>query len=169
MKRLFELTLAIILLVIISPILLLIAFQIRQKLGKPIFFTQQRTGKKGTIFTIIKFRTLTEKYDARGALLPDAQRVHPFGQWLRRYSLDELPELINIIQGKMSFIGPRPLLIEYLDRYTPEQARRHEVKPGITGLVQVKGRNNLSWEEKFALDIWYIDHRSIKLDIKIIF
>ncbi|MDB9494346.1 sugar transferase [Spirulina major CS-329] len=154
--------------VIFSPILLILALLVRLKLGKPILFCQKRPGLNGKLFNILKFRTMTNDRDEKGKLLPDAERLPPFGQWLRSTSLDELPELINIMKGDMSFVGPRPLLVSYLDRYTPEQARRHQVKPGITGWAQVNGRNAISWEEKFKLDVWYVDHWSLWLDLKIL-
>ena len=152
----------------LAPILLALSLLVWWQLGWPIFFKQQRPGKDGAIFTLIKFRTLTDARDARGQLLQDEQRLHPFGQWLRRLSLDELPELIHVVRGEMSLVGPRPLRVEYLERYTPEQACRHAVRPGITGWAQVNGRNTLSWEEKFSLDLWYVDHQSFGLDIKIL-
>ena len=142
---------------------------IRCKLGTPVLFRQQRPGLGGRPFWLLKFRTMTEARDAAGNLLPDAQRLTGFGRFLRATSLDELPELLNVLKGDMSLVGPRPLLMQYLDRYTPEQARRHEVRPGITGWAQVNGRNAITWEEKFKLDVWYVDNWSLWLDIKIIF
>jgi len=136
--------------------------------GSPVFFRQRRPGLHGEPFTICKFRTMTDVRDAQGNLLPDEQRLTPFGRFLRCTSLDELPELFNVLKGDMSLVGPRPLLMRYLDRYTPEQMRRHEVRPGITGWAQVNGRNALTWEQKFALDVWYVDHQSLWLDLKII-
>lgn len=141
----------------------------RIKIGTPVLFTQERPGLYGKAFCVYKFRTMTNEKDTSGNLLPDADRLVPFGRFLRSTSLDELPELINVLKGDMSLVGPRPLLMEYLERYTPEQARRHEVRPGITGWAQVNGRNALSWEEKFQLDVWYVDNRSLWLDIKILF
>ena len=141
---------------------------IRITMGTPVFFRQQRPGLHGEPFTIYKFRTMTDKRDDQGDLLPDAERLTPFGRFLRIASLDELPELVNVLRGEMSLVGPRPLLMQYLERYTPEQARRHEVRPGITGWAQVNGRNALSWENKFELDVWYVDHVSLWLDLKII-
>jgi len=138
-------------------------------LGTPVLFRQQRPGLGGRPFWLLKFRTMTEARDARGNLLPDAARLTAFGRFLRATSLDELPELLNVLKGDMSLVGPRPLLMQYLDRYTPEQARRHEVRPGITGWAQVNGRNAITWEEKFKLDVWYVDNWSLWLDIKIIF
>ncbi|MGE5558465.1 MAG: sugar transferase [Bacillota bacterium] len=155
--------------IIFLPILLILTFLVSIKLGNPIIFYHQRPGLKGRAFILYKFRTMTEKKDIEGKLLPDEERLTKFGEFLRSTSLDELPELFNVLKGDMSLVGPRPLLMEYLDLYTPEQARRHEVKPGITGWAQVNGRNALSWEEKFKLDVWYVDNWSIWLDIRIIF
>jgi len=154
---------------LLSPLMLGLAIAVYLRLGTPILFTQTRPGQNSRIFTFYKFRTMTSDRDARGNLLPDAQRLTPFGQFLRKTSLDELPQLWNIIKGDMSFVGPRPLLVAYLQRYTPEQARRHEVKPGITGWAQVNGRNAIDWDEKFKLDVWYIDNWSLGLDLKILF
>ena len=142
---------------------------VRLKLGSPILFKQQRPGLNDRPFNILKFRTMTDERDSQGNLLPDADRRPAFGAWLRSTSLDELPELINIAKGEMSFVGPRPLLMQYLPRYSPEQKRRHEMKPGLTGWAQINGRNAISWEEKFELDVWYIDNWSLWLDLKIIF
>jgi len=167
-KRTLDLALSTLALVLLSPILAVIALFVRIKLGSPVLFRQQRPGLHGKPFTLLKFRTMTDARDADGNLLPDEQRLTSFGQFLRRTSLDELPELFNVLKGDMSLVGPRPLLMQYLERYTPEQMRRHEVKPGITGWAQVNGRNALSWEEKFALDVWYVDHLSLRLDLKII-
>lgn len=155
-------------LIIFSPLLSSIAIAIYTRMGNPIFFTQPRPGKDGRIFTFYKFRTMTDDRDSNGNLLSDEQRLKPLGQFLRQTSLDELPQLWNILKGDMSFVGPRPLLNEYLNRYTPEQARRHEVKPGITGWAQINGRNAISWEEKFQLDIWYVEHWNLWLDLKIL-
>lgn len=146
----------------------LLALLVRFKLGAPVLFRQQRPGLHGRPFTLYKFRTMTDARDAEGALLPDAERLTSFGHFLRSTSLDELPELFNVLKGEMSLVGPRPLLMEYLPRYTPEQQRRHEVRPGLTGWAQVNGRNALSWEEKFALDVWYVEHCSFWLDLKIL-
>ncbi len=148
--------------------LLTLAWQVRRKLGSPVLFTQVRPGLHGKPFRMVKFRTMTDARDASGALLPDAQRLTPFGRFLRSSSLDELPELWNVLRGEMSLVGPRPLLMEYLPLYSPEQARRHEVRPGITGWAQINGRNAISWADKFALDVWYVDHRSLFLDIRIL-
>ncbi|MCS7301292.1 MAG: sugar transferase [Fimbriimonadales bacterium] len=152
----------------LSPLLLALALLVWRKLGRPILFRQLRPGLHGKPFVMYKFRTMTNARDAQGNLLPDSERLTPFGKWLRATSLDELPELFNVLKGDMSLVGPRPLLMEYLDRYTPEQARRHEVKPGITGWAQIHGRNALNWEEKFRLDVWYVDNWSLWLDLKIL-
>jgi sugar transferase EpsL len=167
-KRLLDLALTIPALILLSPVLGLAALLVRLKLGAPILFRQQRPGLLGQPFTILKFRTMADARDAQGNLLPDEDRLTPLGQFLRSTSLDELPELINVLKGEVSLVGPRPLLIRYLDRYSPEQMRRHEVKPGITGWAQVNGRNALTWERKFELDVWYVDHQSLWLDLKII-
>lgn len=153
---------------VLSPLLLILALLVSFKIGSPIIFTQTRPGLHGKPFTIYKFRTMTDERDADGNLLPDAERLTRFGRFLRSTSLDELPELFNVLKGDMSLVGPRPLLMQYLERYTPEQARRHEVRPGITGWAQINGRNAITWEEKFALDVWYVDNYSLWLDIKII-
>jgi sugar transferase EpsL len=167
-KRLFDLTLTALALFLLSPLLGLLALLVRRKLGSPVLFRQQRPGLHGRPFTLIKFRTMTDTRDAQGNLLPDAERLTRFGRFLRSSSLDELPELWNVVCGDMSLVGPRPLLMRYLERYTSEQMRRHEVKPGITGWAQVNGRNAITWEEKFALDVWYVDNASLWLDLKII-
>ncbi len=167
-KRTLEFGLALLGLILLLPVLALICIWVRISLGKPVLFHQQRPGLNGRPFTLYKFRTMLEKRDAQGRLLPDAERVTPFGHLVRSTSLDELPELWNVLRGDMSLVGPRPLLMQYLGRYTPEQARRHEMRPGITGWAQVNGRNALTWEQKFALDVWYIDHVSLWLDLKII-
>lgn len=167
-KRLFDLLAALAGLVLLSPVILVIAALIRWKLGTPLIFRQQRPGYRGKPFYIYKFRTMTDARDPDGNLLPDADRLTALGRFLRSTSLDELPELINVLRGEMSLVGPRPLLMQYLERYSPEQARRHDVLPGITGWAQVNGRNALTWEDKFRLDVWYVDHRSLWLDIKII-
>jgi sugar transferase EpsL len=168
MKRFFDLGCSLIAIIFLSPLLIVLAIVVRFILGRPVFFRQQRPGLNGRPFTIYKFRTMAEARDAHGKLLPDGERLVPFGKFLRSTSLDELPELFNVIKGDMSLVGPRPLLMQYLDRYTPEQARRHEVKPGLTGWSQVNGRNAITWEEKFRLDVWYVDNWSIWLDIKIL-
>ncbi len=155
-------------LLLFSPLMLLIASAIYIRMGRPILFTQSRPGKDSRIFSFYKFRTMTDKRDPNGNFLPDEQRLTALGQFLRKTSLDELPQLWNVLKGEMSFVGPRPLLVEYLNLYTPEQARRHELKPGITGWTQVNGRNSISWEEKFKLDVWYVDHWNLWLDLKIL-
>ncbi|MFL1536040.1 sugar transferase [Paraclostridium bifermentans] len=154
---------------LISPILIITAILIRIKLGSPIFFTQDRVGKDGKVFKIVKFRTMLEAYDKSGEPLSDKERVTSFGNFLRSTSLDELPELINVLKGDMSLVGPRPLLVEYIDLYSKEQFRRHEVRPGMTGWAQVNGRNNLNWDDKFKMDVEYIDNVNLLLDIKILF
>lgn len=168
LKALIDRALAAVLLVILAPMLLLLALAVRLFLGSPVFFRQPRPGLGSRVFTLVKFRTMTEGQDALGQSLPDPARQTRFGTWLRASSLDELPELINVVRGEMSLVGPRPLLCAYLERYSLEQARRHEVKPGITGWAQVNGRNALSWEDKFRLDVWYVDHYSLSLDLKIL-
>lgn len=167
-KRLFDLALAIPGVILISPLLGLVALLVRLKLGQPVIFRQVRPGYKGKPFTLYKFRTMKVSHNAEGNLLPDSERLTNLGRLLRSFSLDELPELINVIRGEMSFVGPRPLLMQYLERYTPEQARRHDVIPGMTGWAQVNGRNALTWEDKFRLDVWYVDNWSLWLDIKIL-
>lgn len=154
--------------VLLSPVLILTALLVRCELGKPVLFSQERPGLDSRPFKLYKFRTMTDARGVDGVLLPDAQRLKRFGRFLRSTSMDELPELLNVLKGEMSLVGPRPLLMQYLNRYSPEQARRHEVKPGITGWAQVNGRNALTWEEKFKLDVWYVDNWSLWLDIKII-
>ena len=155
-------------LVLLAPLLGASALLVRLRLGAPVLFRQTRPGLHGRPFTLYKLRTMTDARGAQGDLLPSAQRLTPLGRWLRSTSLDELPELINVLAGDMSLVGPRPLLMRYLDRYSPEQARRHDVKPGITGWAQVHGRNALGWEERLALDCWYVDHRTLWLDIRIL-
>ena len=168
-KRLFDLALAIPGLVLLSPFLLIIAGLVWIYHGRPVLFRQARGGYRGKPFDVFKFRSMTNKRDPQGNLLPDAERLTRFGRFLRSISLDELPELFNVLRGEMSLVGPRPLFAKYLDRYTCEQARRHDVLPGITGWAQVNGRNVLTWEDKFRLDVWYVDHWSLGLDIKILF
>lgn len=168
MKRVFDLLCSAIGLVILAVPMALLAWQVRRKLGSPVLFTQVRPGLHGQPFRMVKFRTMTNALDLSGALLPDQQRLTPFGRFLRSSSLDELPELWNVLRGQMSLVGPRPLLMEYLPLYTPEQARRHEVRPGITGWAQVNGRNAIGWADKFALDVWYVEHRSLWLDVRIL-
>lgn len=167
-KRVLDLVLVVPGLVLLSPVLLVLAVLVRIKIGSPVLFKQQRPGLRGQPFKLLKFRTMTDTRDAAGHLLPDADRLIPFGRFLRGAGLDELPELINVLRGEMSLVGPRPLLMQYLSRYTPEQARRHNVRPGLTGWAQVNGRNALGWEQKFALDVYYVDHCSLWLDLKIL-
>ena len=168
MKRIIDLLLSLTALVVLSPLLLIIAVIVRFRLGSPVFFRQVRPGLNAHPFAIVKFRTMTDALDENGNMLPDAERLPTLGRILRATSLDELPELWNVLKGDMSLVGPRPLLMEYLDLYTAEQSRRHDVRPGITGWAQVNGRNALSWEEKFALDVWYVDNQSLWLDAKIL-
>lgn len=167
-KRLFDLVLVAVGLLLLAIPVLLLARMVRSRLGSPIFFRQVRPGKHGVPFEMVKFRTMTDARGSDGLLLPDEQRLTPFGRWLRATSLDELPELWNVLKGQMSLVGPRPLLMEYLPLYSPEQARRHDVPPGVTGWAQINGRNALSWDEKFALDVWYVDNRTWLLDVKIL-
>lgn len=167
-KRLFDIVVSSIALVIFSPIIVLVAWKIRQNLGSPVIFRQTRPGLNGKPFEMVKFRTMKDALDANGNPLPDSERMTSFGDKLRNSSLDELPELWNVLKGEMSLVGPRPLLMQYLPLYSPEQARRHEVRPGVTGWAQINGRNAISWEEKFKLDVWYVDNRSFGLDIKIL-
>ena len=167
-KRVLDLAVTIPALLLLSPVMALVALLVHSRLGSPILFRQPRPGLCDKPFVLLKFRTMTDARDAQGDLLPDADRLAPWGRFLRSTSLDELPELFNVLRGEMSLVGPRPLLIQYLERYTPEQARRHEVKPGITGWAQVNGRNALTWEQKFVLDTWYVDHWSLWLDLRII-
>ena len=168
LKRLFDLLVSLGMLLLLGLPLLLLVWIVRRKLGSPVLFRQTRPGLHGQPFMMIKFRTMTDESGPDGELLPDAQRLTAFGRFLRASSLDELPELWNVLKGDMSLVGPRPLLMEYLPLYSPEQTRRHDVRPGITGWAQVNGRNALSWEEKFKLDVWYVNNRSLWLDIKIL-
>lgn len=168
MKRIFDCAVSACGLMILGLVLLLLGLLVRMKIGSPVLFRQQRPGLHGKAFELLKFRTMNDARDSNGNLLPDSERLTRFGRFLRKTSLDELPGLWNVLKGDMSLVGPRPLLMQYLDRYTPEQARRHEVKPGITGWAQVNGRNAISWEEKFNLDVWYVDHQNFWLDMKII-
>ncbi|HZJ95129.1 MAG TPA: sugar transferase [Thiopseudomonas sp.] len=168
-KRLFDFTLALLGIVALSPLLMIIAFLIRWKLGSPIFFTQERPGLNGKPFKMVKFRTMLDAYDSSGNHLPNVMRFTGFGNLLRTTSLDELPGLWNVLKGEMSLVGPRPLLMEYLPLYSEEQARRHHVKPGITGWAQVNGRNAISWEQKFEYDVWYVANQDFWLDVKILF
>lgn len=167
-KRIFDLLLAFPVFLICAPAMVAIALLSHLLQGTAVFFQQVRPGLRGKPFKMLKFRTMSDRRGSDGALLPDRERITRFGQWLRATSLDELPELFNVLKGEMSLVGPRPLLMQYLERYTPEQMRRHEVKPGITGWAQVNGRNAITWEEKFKLDVWYVDHHSLGLDLKII-
>lgn len=169
MKRLVDFVLSLFGLIVLSPVIVIVAWCIRRKLGSPVIFSQVRPGLGGKPFRMVKFRTMRDAFDADGNPLPDSQRMTAFGSFLRASSLDELPELWNVLKGDMSLVGPRPLLMEYLPLYSPEQYRRHEVRPGVSGWAQVNGRNALSWEDKFKLDVWYVDNRSIWLDFKIIF
>lgn len=168
MKRLFDLSIALLMLLIIFPIMAIVALLTRHYLGSPVLFTQTRPGLRGHPFSVYKFRTMTDASDGDGQLLSDDVRLTQFGLFLRRSSLDELPQLFNVIKGDISLVGPRPLLMEYLPLYSEVQARRHEVRPGITGWAQVNGRNAISWEQKFAFDVWYVDHQSFWLDMKIL-
>ena len=167
-KRVFDIFWAGIGLVLTLPLLIVIALVVGVRIGRPVFFRQNRPGLHGKVFQLLKFRTMSFALDAQGGLLPDRQRLTRFGNFLRSTSLDELPELLNVLRGDMSLVGPRPLLLEYVSLYTPEQARRHCVRPGITGWAQVNGRNAISWEEKFKLDVWYVDHHTLRLDLKIL-
>lgn len=168
MKRAFDLLVAVVVLLVFAPLLFVLALLVRFNLGSPILFRQQRAGFQGKALLICKFRTMTDARDDAGNLLSDEMRLTPFGKFLRSSSLDELPELLNVLKGEMSLVGPRPLLLKYLERYSPEQMRRHDVLPGITGWAQVNGRNVLTWDQKFRLDVWYVDHQSFWLDLKIL-
>lgn len=168
MRRLIDIVLSSLAITVLSPVFIIVAYGVKKNLGSPIIFVQERPGKNGKLFKMLKFRSMKDAVDKDGNLLPDEERITPFGQKLRATSLDELPQLINVLKGDMSIVGPRPQLAEFLQYYTPYQMRRHEVKPGMTGLAQVSGRNNLSWEEKFALDVEYVEKNNIFLDIKII-
>jgi sugar transferase EpsL len=167
-KRALDLIGVTVLLVLLSPVMAVVALLVQARMGPPVLFRQLRPGRDGRPFVVLKFRTMIDQRDANGDLLPDEARLTGIGRVLRRTSLDELPELVNVLKGEMSLVGPRPLLMEYLPRYTTEQMRRHEVRPGLTGWAQVNGRNALSWDEKFALDVWYVDHRSVRLDLRIL-
>lgn len=168
-KRFIDIVVSVLALICLSPVLLLVGLLVRTRLGAPVLFWQERPGRMGEPFRMIKFRTMTDRRDADGQLLSDADRLTPFGRWLRATSLDELPELWNVLRGDMSLIGPRPLLMQYLPLYSKEQWRRHHVRPGVTGWAQVNGRNALSWDEKFALDVWYVDHHNLWIDFRILF
>lgn len=169
LKRMLDILVSLVGIVVLSPVFVVIGLLVALDLGRPVLFVQERIGLHGKPFVLYKYRTMRNAMSRSGELMPDAQRLTKFGRILRSTSLDELPELLNVLVGQMSLVGPRPLLPEYLDRYTPEQARRHEVKPGITGWAQVNGRNALTWEERFKLDVWYADNWSILLDVKILF
>ncbi len=169
LKRLFDIFVSASVLLILAPILLFVALLVATKLGRPIVFSQARPGLNGKVFTMYKFRSMTDERDESGELLPDNVRLTPFGRFLRSTSLDELPELWNILRGDMSLVGPRPLLVQYLPLYNDEQKKRHNVRPGVTGWAQVNGRNAIAWDEKFKLDVWYVENQSFLLDIKIIF
>ena len=169
MKRFLDIVLSLVTMIVLSPVLLVLYLKIRRELGQPVLFTQPRVGKDSEIFHLRKFRSMTDERDANGDLLADEHRLPAFGRRLRASSLDELPTLYNVLRGDMSIVGPRPLLVEYLPLYSPEQARRHAVTPGITGWAQVNGRNSVTWDEKFRLDTWYVDNRTLWLDIRIIF
>lgn len=168
-KRIIDIIASLLLVIISVPVIFIVALLVRLQIGSPVFFKQNRPGYKKKPFTIYKFRTMSDEKDSNGNLLPDENRLNPFGKFLRSSSLDELPELLNVLKGDMSLVGPRPLLMEYLKLYTPKQARRHEVKPGLTGWAQINGRNDISWEEKFEYDVWYVENMSFMLDMKILF
>ena len=167
-KRILDLCIVLAAAPLVLPVALVVACAVRRQLGHPVLFRQMRPGLAGRPFEMLKFRSMTDTRDAGGQLLPDHERLPAFGRWLRSTSLDELPGLLNVLRGEMSLVGPRPLLMQYLGRYTPEQARRNEVKPGLTGLAQVRGRNAISWDERLALDVWYVDHRTLCLDARIL-
>ncbi|MCU7987584.1 sugar transferase [Shewanella sp. SW24] len=168
MKRLFDIFASFLGLLVLSPVIAIVAWKIRKNLGSPVLFRQIRPGLHSKPFEMVKFRTMKDAVDAKGNLLPDSERMTPFGDKLRNSSIDELPELWNVLKGEMSLVGPRPLLMQYLSLYSPEQARRHEVRPGVTGWAQINGRNAISWEDKFKLDVWYVDNHSFWLDLKIL-
>ena len=169
MKRLVDIVISLIALIVLSPIFILVAFKVRKNLGSPIFFYQERPGRNGKLFKMMKFRSMKDGHDSYGNPLPDEQRITPFGQKLRSTSLDEMPQLINVLKGEMSIVGPRPMLKEFVELYSPTQARRLEVKPGMTGLAQISGRNDLGYEERFECDVWYVDHHNTLVDFKIMF
>lgn len=168
LKRLFDVTVASVGLLLLSPVILIVAWQVRRKFGSPVFFRQTRPGLNGKPFEMVKFRTMLDAHNENGNPLPDSERMTPFGRFLRSTSLDELPELWNVLKGGMSLVGPRPLAMAYLPLYSAEQARRHEVKPGVTGWAQINGRNSITWKKKFEMDVWYVDNQSLMLDIKIL-
>ncbi|WP_335992410.1 sugar transferase [Acinetobacter pittii] len=169
LKRLVDIIIALSALILLTPVFLIVVYKVRKNLGSPVFFLQERPGKDGKLFKMIKFRSMKDAVDQYGNILPDEERITPFGQKLRSTTLDEMPQLINVLKGDMSIVGPRPQLSEFLEHYTPEQMRRHEVRPGMTGLAQVSGRNNLGWEEKFDLDVQYVNTHNLWLDFKIMF
>ncbi|KIE19536.1 sugar transferase [Vibrio sinaloensis] len=169
MKRTFDIIASISALILLSPVIAIVAWKIRKNLGSPVLFRQTRPGLSGKPFEMVKFRTMKDAVDQQGNPLPDSERMTPFGDKLRNSSLDELPELWNVLKGEMSLVGPRPLLMQYLPLYSKDQSRRHDVRPGVTGWAQINGRNAISWEEKFALDVWYVDNKTLWLDIKILF
>jgi sugar transferase EpsL len=167
-KRIFDIVFSLLVLALLSPLMLLIGLGLLMAQGRPVFFSQERPGMDGRLFRLYKFRSMRNQYGKNGKLLPDEKRITGLGSFLRKTSLDELPEFFNVLKGDMSVVGPRPLLVQYLERYSPEQARRHDVLPGVTGWAQVNGRNALTWEDKFKLDVWYVDHCSFRLDLRII-
>ena len=167
-KRTIDIAVSLFLIALLAPVLLIVALVVYCKIGRPVFFVQRRPGRGGKLFKLIKFRSMADKRDFEDDLLPDSDRLNSFGRFLRVSSVDELPELFNVLLGDMSLVGPRPLLVQYLNRYTPVQARRHEVRPGITGWAQVNGRNAISWDEKFKLDVWYVENQSMRLDLRIL-
>lgn len=169
MKRLVDIVIALIALFMLFPLFILVAYKVRKNLGSPVFFYQERPGKDGKLFKMIKFRSMKDAFDQQGTSLPDEQRITPFGQKLRATSLDEMPQLINVLKGDMSIVGPRPMLKEFVKLYSPEQARRLEVRPGMTGLAQVSGRNELDYEDRFKCDVWYVDNHNVLIDFKIMF
>ena len=169
MKRIFDILIALTALIFLSPIFLFVCYKVKKNLGSPIFFCQERPGKDGKLFKMIKFRSMRDAFDQDGNPLPDDKRITPFGQKLRSTSLDEMPQLINVLKGDMSIVGPRPMLKEFVELYSPEQARRLEVRPGMTGLAQISGRNDLDYEERFKCDVWYVDHHNTLIDFKIMF
>ena len=168
LKRAIDIVLVLVGMVLLAPLFAVLAWKVRREFGPPVLFRQVRPGLDGDLFELRKFRTMTNERGPDGRLLPDEQRLTPFGAWLRSTSLDEIPEMVNVLRGEMSLVGPRPLLVEYLELYSPTQARRHEVRPGITGWSQINGRNNMPWDEKLSLDVWYVDHRSLWLDMRIL-
>jgi lipopolysaccharide/colanic/teichoic acid biosynthesis glycosyltransferase len=169
LKRLFDVLISFALLLVLSPAIMIILFLVSVNMGKPVLFLQMRPGKGGDAFKLLKIRSMKDTFDADDKLLSDAERITPFGRFLRNNSLDELPSLLNVLKGEMSLVGPRPLLMEYLPLYSAEQRRRHEIRPGITGWAQINGRNAVSWDEKFKMDVWYVDNRSLWLDLKVLF